>query len=330
MTKMTKIINIFILFQLFLGFFIGCNSNSKKPNLKTVTLRQEWFPYSGYAGEMVAMYETDSIYGIDLKVEAGSDNIDPIKLVLSGKNDFGVASSDRVLIANEQGANLVVIGVINYLSPTCFLSQENLNIKTPKDFEDKKVGILTGTNTEYIYKALIIADSLDKSKLQEVEIPFDLATFIAGTYDIRPAFIYDEPVSLDLQNIKYNILKPSDFGVNFIGTVYFTRKDVVENQPELVESFIYAISDGWKIALNNPNKAIMYLKQYDKDIDENRELLSLNKGKDYFKGENGKLLFSTQERWDKMASDLMNLGVIKKYDYSNSINNNFVEKYNNK
>jgi len=134
----------------------SCNSNTKSSgkSLQKITLRQEWFPNANYAGELIAMYETDSVNGIDLTVVAGSDNIDPIKLVLSGENDFGVVSSDRILTANENGADLVVIGVANINSPTCYLSKEEKNIKTPKDFENHTVGILTGTNTELIYKIL--------------------------------------------------------------------------------------------------------------------------------------------------------------------------------
>lgn len=69
-------------------------SSDSEGSMSKVSLRQEWFPYAGYAGEVTAANETDSLYGIDLTVEAGADNIDPIKLVTSGSNDFGVVSAD--------------------------------------------------------------------------------------------------------------------------------------------------------------------------------------------------------------------------------------------
>ncbi|MBK8370384.1 MAG: ABC transporter substrate-binding protein [Saprospiraceae bacterium] len=86
-------------------------------------------------------------------------------MVISEESEFGVASADRVMQANETGADLVVIGVINYKSPTCFLSRAEKNILKPKDFENKTVGILTGTNTELIYKILKNSSSLNSKLL---------------------------------------------------------------------------------------------------------------------------------------------------------------------
>jgi len=319
----------FITVSLFCLILISCESEKNKINDKkfsNVSLRQEWFPYSGYAGEVYAVYETSKHNNINIILEQGSDNIDPIKLVLSGKNDFGVVSSDRILLSEEKGAELVVIGVVNYISPTCFIAKNNSNINSPKDFEGKRIGILTGTNTELIYKTL--KSKFNLQNVNEVEIPFDLATFITGNYDVRPAFIYDEPVSLDLKNIKHIIINPSDFGVDFLGTVYFARKDFVKNNPEIVQNFVNAISEGWKMALENPEKAIGLLKKYDSTIDTNRELLSLKKGLNYFKGENDKLLFASKERWVRMANYLQDLGMLKKFNFEETVNNSFVNNYN--
>jgi ABC-type nitrate/sulfonate/bicarbonate transport system substrate-binding protein len=314
-----------VLFALLLN---SCKYFDKKRDNETAmkaSLIQEWFPYSGYAGEVMAVYETAKENGIILTIKQGSDNIDPLKLVISGESDFGVASADRILQANEMGADLVIIGVLNYKSPTCFLSKKDKNIMTPNDFEGKIVGILTGTNTELIYKILKNNASINVQKVKDVEIPFDLGTFISGSYDIRPAFIYDETVSLDLQNIEYNILKPEDFGVDFIGTVYFTKRSTIEKNSELVRAFVQSMKEGWKLATENPAKAIDYLKQYDSNIDAKRELLSLQKAITYFEGENGQILYASKRRWEHMASDLIKIGFIKNFDFNRIVNYSFLD-----
>lgn len=309
--------------------FSSCDYFNKKKHNSTLmkaSLIQEWFPYSGYAGEVMAVYETSKNNNIEINLKQGSDNIDPLKLVISGESDFGVASADRILQADEKGADLVVIGVVNYKSPTCFLSKSEKNIKTPKDFENKTVGILTGTNTELIYKILKNVSSLNSSSIKEVEIPFDLGTFISGAYDVRPAFIYDETVSLDLKHISYNILRPEDFGVDFIGTVYFTKRKTIEENPELVKRFIKSIKEGWELTLKEPEKAIKYLKEYDPNIDKNRELLSLKKGLPYFEGENNQVLFASKSRWEHMTSELIKLGFIKTFNFDKTVDYEFIEQ----
>ncbi len=320
---------IFIYSLLFVVFLFSCNKEKKVDynELTKVTLRQEWFPYCGYAGEIYASYETAKKYGLNLIVEQGADNIDPIKLVLGGSNDFGVASADRIITANEAGAKLVVIGVVNYQSPTVYISKKNKNIKDPNDWIGKKIGILTGTNTEYIYYAILKKLNISANKLKSIEIPFDLGTFVADQYDVRPAFIYDEPTSLDLEGISYDIVEPKNYGINFLGTVYFTTQKLINDKPDLVQKFINSIADGWSDALKNPDKAIQYLKEYDSNIDFNREVIALKKAIPYFIGENGKILYASKNLWIETFENLKAIGKVKSFDYEQSINNSFINNY---
>jgi NitT/TauT family transport system substrate-binding protein len=318
-----------IFLPLILVLIVGCK-NSKNKNIQKVNLRQEWFANASYLGEVVAINETDSINGLKINLIEGADDVDPIKMVISGSDKFGVCGADRIFTGNEKGADLVVIGVVNYINPTVFIAKAGLNVHTPKDFEGKRVGVFTGNNTEMIYRTLVRKAGLDKSKITEVEAPFDLGSFIAGAYDIRPAYIFDETVSLDKRGIKYSVVKPQDYGVSFIGDVYFTKRSTVENEPELVQKFINSIAQGWEIALKDPEKALKYLAAYNKTIDINRERASFKAGINYFKGENGKVLTSDIQKWKEMGNDLKGLGVVKAFDVDKFINNSFIDKYHNR
>ena len=300
-------------------------NNTKQDDVPRISLRQGWFPWAGYAGELIAMYDLDSIHGVDFVIEPGADDIDPMKMVLSGSNDFGITSAEAIVTANEKGANLVVIGVVNYKSPTCFISLAENNIKSPYDFEGKKVGILTGSETETVYRTLVKKLNLDTKKITEVEAPYDLKTFINKAYDVYPGFIYSEPIALELQNIKYNLIKPEDYGVELIGAVYFTSRSMINKKPELVQAFVDIISAGWKEALENPEKAIEYLKKYDNSIDYQRELASLMKGKEYFAGEDNRVLYASDSSWMELNKALRELGKVgPDNDISKSFDNDFI------
>lgn len=308
-------------------FIVGCSSEKKE--VKTaVTLREEWFPSACYAGDIMAMNETSKNTDIQIKVEPGAEDIDPVKLVIAGQNDFGVAGGDRIISANKKGADLVVLGTINYKSPTCFISLASKNILTPKDFEGKVIGVMSGNNTEYIYRALLSKTKINEKKIKEVEAPYDLATFITGSYDVRPAFAYDEPVSLDLQHIKYNTIKPENYGVAFIGPVIFARRDFIIKNKELVQNFINAMCSGWQNALKYPKKAIGLLKGYDKNIDTTREYDSLIKGEEYFAGENNLPLYLSRNRWNAFVDELINVKLIDPADKKiDCFDNSFVANY---
>ncbi len=82
----------------------ACTRGEKQAN--RVTLRQEWFPNSNYAGALFASREFAKKHNLVLEVVAGSDQIDPVAQVISGHDTFGDASADKVLLANQKGANL--------------------------------------------------------------------------------------------------------------------------------------------------------------------------------------------------------------------------------
>ncbi len=318
-----------ILFLFLAGCQNGCGGNHSTTTgkLDKVTLRQQWFPNAGYAGELFAINETGKRYDIDISLQPGADDIDPIKLVLAGQNTFGIAGADQILEANEKGADLVVIGTINYKSLGCFIARADKNIYAPKDFENKTVGVQNGTSVYLMYKALLKKAHVDTSKIKEVEAPFDMATFLTGAYDVRPAFYNDEPVTLEQKGIKYTVIKPEDYKVNFVGTVYFTTRKIIDEHPMDVQHFVNALCSGWEAALANPQKAIDYLKAFDKTIDPARELQSLMKGIDYYKGAGGFALKSDKTDWDSMAETLKEFGFLHKYDYTKSVNNSFVNWY---
>jgi len=306
----------------------ACPGPQKPETIPSVSLREEWFPSACFAGDMMAMNETGKANMINIKIEAGAEDVDPVKLVIAGSNDFGVAGADRIITANSKGADLVIIGVINFKTPTVFISLKDKNITKPKDFEGKYVGVMTGNNTEYVYRSLIQKSGVAPKKINEVEAPFDLATFIAKAYDVRPAFVYDELVSLDAQGIEYNTIRPEDYGVNFIGPVIFAKREFVEKNKDTVQKFVNALAGGWQAALNNPAQAIEYLKQFDANVDAGRETKSLIKGHDYFIGEDGKPLFLSEQRWNLFVNELIDLKLISSEDGKRNVfDSSFVNNY---
>lgn len=308
----------------------SCNlsSDKKSPRSESITLREAWFPWAGYAGEILAE-EIAKQKGIDFKVEQGAEDIDPIKMVLSGTNDFGIASAENLILANLKGADLVAVGALNYKSATCYIALKNKGITTLKDFENRKVGVLTATETETIYRLLLAKNNINTNLITEVEAPFDLTTFIStDAYDIRPAFFYDEAVTLDINKIEYTIIEPEDYGVQMIGAVYFTTKKMISDSPEKVQGFIDVLGGGWEKTIANPKEAIESLLQYDPNIDSNRELASLTKGIEYFSGENGKVLFASDSTWSALKRDLEFLGKIpENFDIHSCYDNTYVMKY---
>jgi len=306
-----KYLYFFTLLLLLCDNAIADSPPTEGSQLPKVVIRQEWFPFSGYAGEVAAAKTYAHESGIDLKIQPGAADVDPIKLVLVKQADFGVVGADLLITAIAKGAPLVAIGMVNDRSPTCFLVKEDSGINGPEDFIGKKVGILAGTNTERIYAVMMRRTKVDRKRIREVTVPFELQTFLLGRYDVRPAFIYDEPVTLDSKAFKYRIINPENYGVNFVGTVYFTRKQFLKEKPEIVARLVKTLIRGWQYALTNPEDAIRDLVKNYPDLNYDRELRSLQAGNSYFKDANGKPLAGSRDRWENTIKGLEEIGELK-------------------
>jgi len=291
--KRTWIIVLVVLALLAVLFVIIRQTGSPRPadaGAQSYSLREEWIPWMGYTGAVVA--EAKGYFGpnFNLDIRPGGLESDPIKLVASGVDTFGVAGAERVAQAVEKGAPLVIIGSVNYRSPTVFVTLQESGITEPAQWVGKKVGVLSGSNTEIVYRALLAKLGIRKESLQEVEISFDLPAFIRGTFDVLPAFAYDEPITLRKEHVDIYVLDPSSHGIKAMGNVYFTTREMVETHPDVVQAFITGVLKGWTYAFAHPDESISLLAAVDSKLDLAKEKESLLAARPYFEGEGHRLL----------------------------------------
>lgn len=322
---MKKVAATFLLLAVLVVLFVQCDRKTQGNKLST-TLRLNWIYTGSFAGEVLGQKEFAQKYNLDLQIQPGGQGLDPIKLV--GNDEFGTAAADEILAANDKGADLVILGVINYDSPASFVSKAADNIKTPKDFEGKKVGVLPFGSTGLVYKSLLKRNNVDPTKITEQTVSPDLRLFLLGNYNVQPVFAYDEPVSLESRGVAYNLIEPKNFGVRFKGPCYFTRRTTIEKNPTLVQAFVNTMADGWREAIKDPGKAINALKEKSPTIDTTRERKVLEKGIPYYTGYQGNPLMSDIDSWREMVEDLKSFGIIKgKVDLNKVLNFSFINKY---
>lgn len=304
---------------------IALTSCEKKDS--QTSLRFDWVANMNFIGDIYASKDIAQKNGLVLKCEEAGFGVDPIKMVISNQSEFGIVSLEQLYMANEKGADLVAIGVINDVSPVVFLSKSDTSFAKPSDFENKTVGLNPGGATEYVYRAFVNENNLDKSKIKEIPVDYDIKSFINGNYDVRLAFAYIEPLDLEIANIKYTQMAPIDFGLKFPGRVYFTKKETIKNNPELVQKFVNTVAEGWEMALANKSKSIDYLVEFEPKINRERETKSLEIGKSYFTGFNNKVLSFDSESILTSANKLVEMGIIKKADFASMLDTSFINEY---
>src|SRR5687768_2822866 len=105
------IVGVIFLLAVLLLALVMLSRPKPETNLQKATLTLKWLYDPGFAGEMVATkngYMKDE--GLDLTIQPGGFEIDPIRLVAAEASQFGVAGADTFLIARSRGIPIVAIG----------------------------------------------------------------------------------------------------------------------------------------------------------------------------------------------------------------------------
>lgn len=287
-------------------------SACSRPSPNSASVRFNWIPSCSFAGEVLGTKESSAANNLKLTLRAGGPGIDPIKLVQSGTDTFGIAGADLVLSAVDKGADLVVVGLVSFDSPGVWISKREKNIHGIGDLKGKRIGELPGGNMIFLYEVLLATAKLQRNRdFTPVPIPFDFKNFLTSDEcDLRPVFIYDETTELDRRGIAYDVIEPRKLGINFKGLCYFCTRQTLERDSDLVQRFVNTMALGWISALKDPAKAIAALAEFDPTIDREKETLGLRNGRSYFQGYQGKVLSSDRKSWEEMAKTMQDLGFL--------------------
>src|SRR5438876_10948761 len=149
-----------------------------------VSMRLGWLANSQYAGDFVALDK--GFYkerGIDLRIDPGGPNIDPVSLTASGSNTIGnVSSIAAMFLARSQGVPVKAFATALQRHPFAFISTKDKNIRTPEDFVGKKIGIQATARP--LIDAVIAKYNLPRDQVQIVVIGSDTTPLKTGQVDV--------------------------------------------------------------------------------------------------------------------------------------------------
>src|SRR5277367_3821600 len=190
-----------------------------------VTVRLKWFNQAQFAGFYVAQ---DKGYykaaGLDVNIQPGGPDFPAVQMIAGGNEQFGVTGADQILIARSKGVPVVALAVIYRRNPFVLFSLAKSGIKTPADFAGKTVGVKIGGNEELIYRAVLAKAEIDKSKLTEMPVKFDITPLLTGTVDVWPGYLINEVLAAKEKGFDVNIVDPSDFGIDLYADTLFTTE----------------------------------------------------------------------------------------------------------
>ena len=225
---------------------------------ETINLQLRWhhqFQFAGYYAALQQGYYKQA--GLDVVIHEGTPNEIPVNEVLQGHAQYGIANSELVL-ARLKGNPLVVLAAIGQHSPSVLLMRKELNILSPSDLIGKKV-MMMGSQMDADFAVMFSNERISANKLQIIPSSFDLNDLITGKVDAFNSYLSNEPYYLKQQGIKFTILNPRNYGVDFYSDMLFTSEQELKRHPERVQAFLEASLKGWQYAFAHPNEIITLL-----------------------------------------------------------------------
>jgi NitT/TauT family transport system substrate-binding protein len=300
-----------------LGLF-GCGKSSTSNGAASgtgaakVKLQLNWVPEPEFGG-FYAARESGAYAknGLEVDIAGGGAGIPVVQMVAGGQADFGVAGADEILTARVRGADIVPIFAVYQTSPQCLMAHASRNANS--------ISELLSSGTVALEPGLPYAAYLkkkygfDKAKI----VPYDggVARFLTDKDFAQQCFVTSEPIAAAQKGVESKVFLVADEGYNPYLAVVITRRALVREQPERVKAFLRATREGWKSYLENPAHANGVMGKLNTSMTPETFAAAAAKQKPLIEtAETTKsgLGSMSQERWEKLGSQLVELGIVPK------------------
>jgi NitT/TauT family transport system substrate-binding protein len=278
-----------------------------------ITVRLKWFNQAQFAGFYVA--QEKGYYksaGLAVNIQPGGPDFPAVQMITGGNEQFGVTGADQILIARSKGVPVVALGVIYRRNPFVLFSLAKSGIKMPADFTGKKVGLKIGGNEELIYRAVLAKAKVDKSKLTEIPVKFDIAPLLTGAIDVWPGYLINEVLAAKEKGFDVNIINPSEYGIDLYADTLFTTETMIKEKPDVVRRFVAATLKGWESAIATPEEAAKITIKFGDKLTYDHELAMMNASVPLLKPDNKPIGFMDLAGWNSAQNLLVGAGFQKK------------------
>jgi diguanylate cyclase (GGDEF)-like protein len=279
-----------------------------EPAAETVRLQLKWrhqFQFAGYYAALEKGFYRAA--GFDVIVLPASPGQDPVTEVLSGRADYGVASSELVLHYGR-GEPVVVLGVIFQHSPLTLFARRASGIGSLHDLAGKRVA-MADSETELL--AYLRREGIPPTRLQQVQHDFSPQSLMAGRVDALAGYDTDESWFLRDHLDDYIRFTPRASGIDFYGDTLFTTGARVAADPERVHAFLAASLRGWEYALEHREEmARLIHARYAPDLPVDKLLFEAEQMAPLIRSDMVALGYSHEGRWQHILDTYRQQGLV--------------------
>jgi len=286
--------------------------------VKSVKMVLNWFPKSQHGGIYAAaekgIFEEN---GLDVTLEPGGPQVSAIQIVSSGSAEFGLVHADQMVIAKNQGIDLVAVATAMQGSPQAFVFHEGAGIEDFEDLNGRDVYIQPGITYWEFLKS-----KYDLSGVNEMAYNGQYANFMNDKDAVSQSFLTSEPFMLENQGIANETMLISDSGYDPYNVVLFVTKKYLEENEETVQKMVTAFVDGWNEYKNSSEEINEVIHELNPDLSlESLQFETETQAEFIYEGDAAEhgVGYMSEERWTTLKDQLLDLGLLEEDFDANEI-----------
>jgi len=248
--------------------FIGCRSSqtSLSNGLTPVRLQLDWYPQPEHGGffaaQLLGYYKEE---GLDVSFLPLTQYGSAAQMVMSGKADFGLGSSDQVLEWNSNGLPLVAVSATMQHDPQAIMVHKDSPVRDFPDLDGHTIAAQTGaTWLKFVTMRYNLHD------VKQIPSTFSIANFLSDPGYIQQIFVTNEPFFAKQAGAEVRTILIQSSGYDPYRVLYTTR-DLAAQHPDLVQKFVRASIRGWKAYLADPSATNAYLLKLNPALNPQQE-----------------------------------------------------------
>ncbi len=300
----------------------GCSTNSD--DLEKVTVMLDYTPNTNHTGLYVADslgYYEDQGLEVDI-LQPGDASVLP--MVANGKVDFAISYEDSVASAVNEDMGITALASITTNSTVGPISRSDRGLSDPSKWEGATYcGWGTPIEEAHI-KHIAELSGVDPSTMT---ITTSTQSFLADTNECDIFWGYEawENIEASYDGIDYDYTPVVDY-VDYYPTVIVSSNQLIEDDSDLVQSFMTATKAGYEYAAEDPEKATEIFMEANPEYDEEFIAESQNYISPLYINDAGEFGYIDSETW-KQFTDFMLDSELVTSDKVEAINSAYTNKY---
>ena len=329
----------YVVLMLLMLIVVGCGGEKKAPEkkpLETVDVVLDWYPNAIHCFLYNAIekgyFEEE---GIKVNIHFPSNASDPMALPAAKKADIGIYYLHHLVMARaNENIPITSIGAITQKPLNVIIALKENNIKRAKDLEGKTVGYSGGPLTEESLKAMVEYDGGDSSKVNVIDVGFELLTsMITKQVDATIGGLVNHEVPvMEEKGLPVDYFYCTDYGMpNYYEELFVANDELIKERKDVYVRFLRAANKGFEDMMNNPEESLdILLSKQEADqfpLSRNVETQSINILLPIMKEEGVPFLHQDAKVWQENIDWLYEHKIInKKIDANEMFINLYEEK----